>query len=257
MDRQSIDKKRIARYFLKSSASYDHHAEIQAVIADNLLQKLVLHGPGKYERVLEVGCCTGLLTRQLINRFDINVLFLNDLVAEFEPVVVSRLDRSKVGQVVPFFGDIECMNIPDNLDLCISSSTIQWLAEPITFFKQLAEKIRSGGMLGVSFFIEGTLKEIKALTQVGLNYMDAKLLRQVLEGHYDILGFETNRQQLYFASSRDVLHHVKNTGVGGVTPYRWTKKSLMEFEEQYCKNFATDQGYPVSYNNVTVVARKR
>jgi len=254
---QRIDKNRIAKYFLKSAESYDQHARIQDVLADNLLNRLKLHGDVNYERVLEVGCCTGLLTRKLVEQLNVKTLFLNDLVAEFEPIAIAKLDEKKRVQVVPFFGDIEVLEVPEKLDLCISSSTIQWLARPITFLKRIGRETESGGFLAISFFIDGTLKEMKEITRVGLNYMDPELLRDSLEEHYDLVCFEMNQQKLYFSCGRDVLHHIKNTGVGGISPFRWTKNSLLEFEQQYSKRFATEQGCPVTYNNVTIIARKR
>lgn len=257
MDGSSIDKKRIAKYFLNSAGSYDQHARIQEVLADNLLRLLLLHGKGRYRRVLEVGCCTGLLTRKLFERLDVETLFLNDLVAQFEPIVMAKLDTDKREKIVPLFGDIEGLSIPDKLDLCISSSTIQWLAQPVRFFEQITARTVPGGLLAISFFIEGTLKEMKEITRVGLRYMEPEVLRQSLEQQYELLSFETNLKKLYFPDGRDVLRHVKNTGVGGISPYRWTKKSLLEFEEEYMAKFATDQGCPVSYNNVTIIARKR
>lgn len=255
--RGAIDKDRIARYFLRSAGSYEQHAGIQDALADNLLRKLKLHGPLNYEKVLEIGCCTGLLTRKLFDYFDIKKLYLNDLVIEFEPIVLHRLAEKNQLCIAPLFGDVEQLEIPENLNLCVSSSTIQWLDDPISFFDRISDKTGIGGHLAISFFVSGTLKEMNEITGVGLNYIDLDRLRCTLEKRYDILCFETNCQKLYFHSGREVLHHVKNTGVGGITPYRWTKKSLLQFEQQYSELFATERGYPVTYKSVTIIGRKR
>ncbi|MCI5150851.1 MAG: malonyl-[acyl-carrier protein] O-methyltransferase BioC, partial [Candidatus Electrothrix sp. MAN1_4] len=64
---QKINKQLICQQFRRAAASYDRQATIQHRVADRLLTIMDRYIPQRPLRVLEVGCCTGLLTTRLLN----------------------------------------------------------------------------------------------------------------------------------------------------------------------------------------------
>jgi len=80
-----IDKKRVRQTFQRAAASYEDQAIIQHRVADHLLGLLDRFAESaEINRVLEIGCCTGLLTRKLAGQYRaIMELVLNDLVESF------------------------------------------------------------------------------------------------------------------------------------------------------------------------------
>ncbi|MCI5126771.1 MAG: hypothetical protein D3925_20395, partial [Candidatus Electrothrix sp. AR5] len=83
---QKIDKHLVCRQFRRAAASYDRQATIQHRVADRLLAltaQYTIQQPQALS-VLEIGCCTGLLTSKLLNsNIKVRSLALNDLMPDF------------------------------------------------------------------------------------------------------------------------------------------------------------------------------
>ncbi len=252
-----LDKDKIARCFLRGQNTYDKHATVQKKVSKKLVERLGNYPEISFDRVLEIGCCTGSMTEELVQHNTIGKLFLNDLVSDFYATVQERLPEEVNRIIEPLFGDIEGLELPENLDLVISSSTFQWLTDLDRFFKNVSKALNENGYLVFSIFGPGTLKEFKELTGVGLGYAPLGGMLDVLEKHFRIDLADTCRDILYFATPREVLRHLQYTGVGGVSEYRWTSHGLLDFEDKYIKQFGTAEGVPVTFISSFVVASKK
>ncbi len=60
--------------------SYDEAAIVQNALAGRLVRALEELPDTAFRRVLEIGCCTGVLTEMLCRERQVRTLFLNDLV---------------------------------------------------------------------------------------------------------------------------------------------------------------------------------
>jgi len=252
-----LDKKKIGRCFRRAHASYDEHGVVQKKIDEELVNLLAMYPQISYQRVLEVGCCTGVLTEELCKRFPVGKLFLNDLVPEFQQTVINRIDVGSSQEIVPFFGDIEQLSLPDNLDLVVSSSTFQWLEDLDAFFNKVAVSLNNNGYLVFSLFGPGTLKEFKQLTGIGLHYYEPDALVKKLEIEFELKLVKSRQEKLFFPTPYRLLKHFQATGIGGVSEYRWSSKGLKKFNKQYKEMFGTADGVPVSYVSTIFVATKR
>lgn len=252
-----LDKEKIARCFRRAHASYDHHGVVQKKVGDELIDILSAYPQISYKRVLEVGCCTGVMTEALCKRFSIGTLFINDLVPEFQQTVIDRLPHDIRQNIKPLFGDIEELNLPENLDLIVSSATFQWLENLAEFFWKVAASLNENGYLVFSLFGPGTLEEFRQLTGIGLHYYELEDLIKNLEIDFELKLVKSREEKLYFSTSHQLLKHLQATGVGGVSEYRWTSKGLKKFEKEYQEQFGTVDGLPISYVSTLVVALKR
>ncbi len=252
-----LDKEIIARCFLRGQHTYDQHATVQKKVSRQLIDLLSDHPQIQYDRVLEVGCCTGSMTMDLIKAHTIGKLYLNDLVPDFFKIVKERLSEESKQKIEPRFGDIEALELPGNLNLVISSSTFQWLNNLDAFFRKVSMALNENGFLVFSLFGPGTLAEFKKLTGVGLEYAPLNGILEILQRYFTVAFSETRNDTLYFETPRDVLRHLKATGVGGVSEHRWTSKGLLQFEAEYREQFGTEKGIPVSFSSLFVVASKK
>ena len=252
----SPDKEKVAQRFRRSLPTYDTNAHIQKKVSErvvNLLQTL----PGfDLSRVLEVGCCTGILTELFCSRYPVATLYINDLVPELCVAAKDRVRRFRtVVEIIA--GDVEKVALPDRLDLIISSSTLQWLADFPAALEKFSAALAKRGYLVFSFFADGTLQEIRELTGKGLEYQSLEQVCSQLAQSFDLLHVETCVDRLTFSNPREVLRHLQATGVSGLDSYRWTPAGLRSFEEEYRRHFGSGEKVRLSYVSHFLVARKK
>ncbi|MFV0435892.1 MAG: methyltransferase domain-containing protein [Desulfopila sp.] len=242
--------------FRRSIESYDDAALVQKATGDELIAQMTLYPEIRYRRVLEVGCCTGSMTRTLCSTHPVVWLWVNDLVPECCQRTVARVG-SLLDTVVPLAGDIEAVDLPEDLDLIVSSSTLQWLRDLPTTLTKFAEALGEKGFLAFTLFGPGTMRQIAELIGVELEYVPVERLAEMLGARFRIRTMRTKTSTLYFDSPLAVLRHIQVTGVGGVGGYRWTPNRLRTFAGDYLRRFGTTRGVPLDYVAITVIADKR
>lgn len=251
-----VNKNCVVDSFRSSRNTYAENAIVQRRISQRLVDLLLTSNRCKYNSVLEVGCCTGLLTDFLCENFEIESLYLNDIVPEFCELTTARPALCQVRDVLTLPGDIEHCSLPGELDLIISSSTFQWIDDLDALFEKFHRSLKEQGILAFSLFGPGTMGEVRKITGKGLQYLSAKTLLQLVSKRFKIIVQEDKIDRLFLPSVRAVLRHIKDTGVGGLGGEKWSHSQLRNFEKRYREDFMTEQGIPVSYFSTTIIAKK-
>ncbi len=255
-----LDKIRVAASFQASRATYEEHAVVQKAVSMHLLSLLenVLPKANRnFPAVLEIGCCTGFLSEELVRRFSVQAILLNDLVRDFCLLSASRVG-SAVQKVEILDGDIESISLPEHLDLVISSSTLQWMEDLPLLIERIAQALAFQGICAFSIFGPGTMKEIGQLTGRSLCYRSEADICELVSRKFEILASDQEQHVLNFPSVRGVLRHIRATGVSGVgQKERWTHSRFRQFEQEYADEFCTDAGLPVTYDSIYIVAQKK
>ncbi len=171
--------------------------------------------------------------------------------------MLQRLDAFQGMEKIPSFGDIEDLELPQDLSLVLSGATFQWLSDLPVFFKKLAAVLQPGAYLAFSLFGPGTLKEFSSITSVALRYFSDDEILSFIEADFAVMSHESYEDTIFFPSVREVLGHIRATGVGGVSQYQWTRERLRSFGAQYVTDFMREDGVPVSYVSSTFVLRRR
>jgi len=255
---QNIHKHRVRASFLKSLASYNQHAQVQARMADNLVKNLqTLRKTSTLERVFEIGCGTGLFTAQFLKQFQPTHYYANDLVLECEPIITELVKQYHPKTMTFIGGDVEGMtNFPAPVDAIISNATFQWLADIKAFLPKIKRLLKPGGVLAFSMFEAGNLWEIKQLTGNGLPYLTCTELQAQLTKHFQVHYCVGEVMTLCFPSPRAVLKHLRFTGVNGLSPQTWTKSSLRAFEYGYQERFGCADYVPLTYRPIFCIVEK-
>lgn len=250
-----IDKKEIKCRFKRSVDTYDDNAHVQKLIVDRLKTIVNSYVSGSPEKILEIGCGTGLLTSALRNILSSQGLYVNDLVEEMciRTAVANNLQLSHC-----LAGDIEELPLPGSFNLIVSSSTFQWFVRPADTFCKLATALSPGALLIFSTFGTNNLNEIRATTGGGLKYASQHEMYRLLEPCFEILAFQEEYHKLEFDSPLDVLQHLKKTGVNasGISEV-WTKGKMKQFADRYKACFYRDGKYMLTYHPIYFVCRRR
>lgn len=244
---------RVAQGFRRSLASYEQSADVQSLMARQLVRRLRRAGaPPRLERVFEFGCGTGNLTRALTRHFTLQQFWVNDLVAD------TRSHLPGTGEAfLP--GAIEELTLPDDLQLICSASTIQWIADIGSLLARLDGALQTGGWLALSGFGPAQFQELAALGSRAQApcYLTAPALCEQLPRGFEPIEVRSLRQILWFDRPRDVLRHLRASGVNALSSQRWTRGDLAAFEADYVQSFAQRDRVPLTYEPVWLIAQKR
>lgn len=229
--------------FEKAKTTYRKNAVVQKQMAKILVSNLIKHNGENYNNILEIGSGTGFLTDEITNNLNYKEIILNDITDNFTDYKPDKYIK----------GDIIEANIPNNFDLIISNAVFQWIVDYDFLFKKLFDSLNKSGILCFSTFGVKNFSQIKNTIGVGLNYPDLK--PYLIKNGFELLFFEEELKTLYFKNIKDVLSHIKFTGVKTENKV-WTKKDFKNFEEKYLKNYKDDMGLELTYHPCYYILKK-
>lgn len=251
------DKQLIKQRFAKAAPTYEKQADVQRSVAKKLLVMLDQQLSNEPRSILEIGCCTGMLTSELAIRFPaVHQLITTDLSSTFKPYIEEKT-KALNGAVKFISGDIETLDLQGCYDLIISSSTLHWLHDLPGFFHKLHNRIASTGILAFSLYGAENVREIKGITGIGLAYESMNTLLEILKKEYEVLSYDQAVEKLWFPTPLEVLHHLRRTGVNALGSTTWSRKELRHFIEEYRKQYSGDNGVSLTYHPMYIVARPK
>lgn len=228
--------------FGKNLSKYNSNAIIQKNIAKELI-KLIGDKVGKnFNTILEIGCGSGFLTEEISNNIKYKYLILNDLT----PDSFSYINKFSNNFIC---GDIEKIEMPNHLDLIISSSVFQWLNDFESFTLKVFDKLNTNGIFAFSMFINDNFKEIDEKLNISLNYLNNKKLLEILEKKFKIIMVDDKKKILRFNTSNEILRHIKDTGVNTINKTKLTKNKICDFINSNTLNLTYDYNF--------IIARKK
>ncbi len=252
-DRVKVEKEKIRSHFAGAAKTYDQYAVVQRKTARRLLTLLTEIIENTPEFILEVGCCTGYLTRNLVAVFPgVKIFDVNDLVAEFSETV-SSLGSSGNMRFLP--GDIEKIELPEKYDLICSSSTFHWLHDLQALFHKLRIHMAPGGMVAFSMYGPENLREIRKITGKGLHYISLDRVREMLEGSFEVMSAEESVESVIFPDPVTVQDHLRKTGVNALAQQGWNRERQKIFSQTYQQCFSTGKGVTLTYHSMYFIAR--
>ncbi len=153
----SLDRS-VALRFGAVAATYDQQAGVQRMVATTLADMLVDVGP--VQRILEVGCGTGLLTARLAGRFPDAAIDALDIS---ESVIKRARERMAGNQRVRWLVmDVRLLPTDKRYSLIVSSSAMHWITPLDDLINRLAAVLEPGGDLVFALMLNGTLGELHA-----------------------------------------------------------------------------------------------
>ena len=219
--------------FNKHYNVYEKYSLEQKQVAKNLLDYM-----GKsnifdiqINSIFEIGCGTGIFTKEYRKYFLHSDLILNDIfdVREF----IKDIDYNIFIQE-----NIEELDIPKS-DLVVSSSVFQWIKDKDSLIRNIAENTDN---FCFTSYVSGNLIEIKNHFDISLDYLNIEEFKEILKKYFSSVKSYSETIKLDFEDPMSVLKHLKYTGVTGfqktsISKIKTFKDNILTYEVAYfiCK----------------------
>lgn len=246
-----VNKDLIKTKFKKGFKTYNQNASVQGNMAIKLMEIIREMCGVKFDRILEIGCGTGILTNLITKNMVFKELELNDIVEEsknfidLQPQNICFLD-----------GDAEEILFNGKYDLIISNATFQWFTSLSVFIKKIRCHLNDHGVIAFTTFGPANLYEILTITDAGLDYLPKEKLEELFKDHFNIIYSHSELKHLTFSSPIKVLRHLKEAGLNSLNNKQWLKKDLTEFELKYKQLFSVTKGVQLTYEPYYFVLSK-
>ena len=219
--------------FYKYYNEYENYSLAQKQVAKNLLDYMGKSNifNTQINSIFEIGCGTGIFTKEYRKYFLHSDLILNDIfdVREF----IKDIDYNIFIQE-----NIEELDIPKS-DLVVSSSVFQWIKDVDALIRNIAEHTDN---LCFSSYIFGNLVEIKNHFGVSLDYLNIEEFEEILKKYFTSVKSYSETIKLNFGSPMLLLKHLKYTGVTGfqktsISKIKTFKDNILTYKVAYfiCK----------------------
>jgi len=271
---QGNDRIRIGRGFHRHAGEYDRHAVVQKRVVAALDRLVGIHMDSGPSRLLDIGCGTGAVLSTLAGRYPEARLCGLDLAFNMTLQAAGRFGE----EALIVNGDAECLPFREgSFNLIVSASTLQWVQNLDSCFRECLRVLSPGGLMCVAFFGGRTLWELQESYREALSHRyegdqgrSARLqrfrsvaeVRQVL----DALGFDQvviaqETEMDCYADVPGLLRSIK--GIGATTTARndaggglgW-RGVLNDMARIYRSRFEHDGMIPATYEVIYVVARR-
>ena len=219
--------------FNKHYNEYEKYSLAQKQVAKNLLDYMGKSNifDTQINSIFEIGCGTGIFTKEYRKYFLHSDLILNDIfdVREF----IKDIDYNIFIQE-----NIEELDIPKS-DLVVSSSVFQWIKDKDSLIRNIAENTDN---LCFSSYVSGNLIEIKNHFDISLDYLNIEEFKEILKKYFSSVKSYSETIKLDFKVPMAVLKHLKHTGVTGfqrtsISKIKTFKDNILTYEVAYfiCK----------------------
>ena len=211
-------KQRISDAFGAAAAHYDDHAGPQRLAAALVADIAQRQKPDGVTRILEIGCGTGFLTRDIQARWPGAEMVVTDL----SPGMLEQAASAGhvAGRFLTMDGEAPIFD-GSRFDLIVSRLAFPWFDDLASGIARLAELLRPGGSLIFSTMGQGSFARWRAAhARCGLvagvpDYPTLNDLRAMLARFGDAFAFD-EEYALDCGGARGLIAHLR--GIGAVVP---------------------------------------
>ncbi len=236
--------------FSKHVKTYDRHAQLQRSMAERLAALIPNPFP---QKILEIGCGTGVFTRHLLARSP-STLILNDIAPVMIEYLKNHLELPSHSKFL--VGNAERIQIPKT-KLIAGNAVVQWFQNPQTTLQRFHASLEKEGYLAFSTFGPQTLEEFRRSAQFEgpTHLLSQKRWKTLLtQAGFELQTFQTETRQIFFQNTQNLI---KNLQQIGAAPLRILKPGeLRQLIRDYDREYSSPQGVYTNWELFYFIARR-
>jgi trans-aconitate 2-methyltransferase len=136
------------------AVTYDRISTPQQQWASEQLDRLDLRGD---EVVLDAGCGSGRVTRELVDRLPRGTVYAVDAA----PSMVAHTQQALGSRVTVLCQDLAALALPEPVDAIFSNATFHWVSDHDALFAALHRNLRPGGRLVAQCGGAGNIESVR------------------------------------------------------------------------------------------------
>lgn len=251
----------IAQAFDRAADSYALHSQLQQRVGADLLG-LLSPLPAPYT-ILDVGCATGELTARLCHQWPLAQISALDQA----PAMLERAARhlTPFPRVTFHCEDIQHFHAAARYDLLTANFVLQWITNLPALMDRLQQMLAAQGYLAFSVPVEGSFAELQqAWSQLDepipiRPLQSAQQWLQALAPHFQVQHATELTYVEYRPQLPELLRLFKHWGANALPQRRpgLLGKHKWQRVQMAYQAFNTQQGYPLSFQVLRVLARRR
>ncbi len=255
-----IDKDLVARRFGQRVDSYETATPVQEQMADRLMQLTLERLNAPPQRIVELGCGTGRLTRRLRDEFPNAQLTVIDIA----PDMVEKT-RSDFPAITVTCADAEHYQPQHAADLVISNATVQWFQEPENTIPAWLRHLSPTGIFACSTFTDETFKELQqsfdhAYDKLNLEHQQHVMPLRSIESWQAFLPSSDIVDEYYhptFSSVRAFLKSIQRAGASNAQSAKPLNRKLYKtMADYYGASFPGKGGITATYHALYLLAKR-
>ena len=235
----------VKKRFEKNMDKYDGNAVVQMHTAHKLINAICRYG-NEFDKILELGTGTGILTRETAAHINYKTYYANDLIEKSKEYLDKILPRYTF-----ISGNAQDIQLPERMNLILSNALFQWFKN--IDFLHLADMLEKDGLLAFTTFSPENFREIREITGLSLEYKSVDEIKNAMSLCFEILHIEEYTEVLHFTTVLELLAHMKNTGVNNLLSHNLTFKEVKDFCADYERKFTY---ISLTYSPIIVIGEK-
>lgn len=219
-----FNKKIIRHSFNRVKHSYDNYC-LPQIMAGNMLIALLKNINIKFDSILDIGCGTGLITKNLHDHFALSSsnIIACDLADQLLQKTQERFNSIRLPIVCCDFDHLPFKNA--TTQLIFSNMVLQWSAHWNNTFKEIDRVLKPGGYLAFVLPLEKTLWEFidiqKAIhrgeTAPHFHHFN-EILTNLATFNYEIKYTESKFHTFFYENSLEAFQAIKKVGASYYPP---------------------------------------
>ncbi len=252
-----LDKLQIQRQFSRAANNYMQASGVQQRMSDELLELLRPHFRSEHPAVTDLGCGTGYSLQQILRHYPDARCTGIDLSPSMIEAAHHLCSAAEYQQA-----DMEHYSAAEPQDMIFSNASIQW-CDLLKVCRAANRSLNTGGLFALSSLGPDTYREIAAawVAADGNEHRIALAGTDIYSNTLERSGFQLLAQrrrlvQVPFASTRELLDSIKNTGATDASQNRQRGLLSRQRYSNFLYQLAAQQPLQLSYETLHFVACK-